>query len=321
MEQYAYAVSRIKAREAFLLSMQDLEQVLSSDTIEEAKRVLSDKGFDGNGEVKDTEELLKKETEKIWSFIWELVEDKSVFDVFLLRNDYHNLKAALKADYMNLDMDSLYLDYGTVDKDVIKKAVKDRDALMLPENMRETYEKAQSVLLKTGDGQLCDIIVDKACLEAIKTAGDKSEDEMIKKYAELYVALSDVKIAVRGNKLHKSADFFNMALAKCDTLDVDALVKNSLKGAEELYDYLKGTAYSGAVEALSESYSAFEKWCDNLIVDHIKKQKYNAFTLGPIASYIVARENEIKAVRIILSGISNDLSSESVRERLRDMYV
>ena len=67
MEQYAYAVSRIKAREAFLLSMQDLEQVLSSDTIEEAKRVLSDKGFDGNGEVKDTEELLKKETEKIHS--------------------------------------------------------------------------------------------------------------------------------------------------------------------------------------------------------------------------------------------------------------
>jgi V/A-type H+-transporting ATPase subunit C len=151
MEQYAYAVSRIKAREAFLLSMQDLEQVLSSDTIEEAKRVLSDKGFDGNGEVKDTEELLKKETEKIWSFNWELVEDKSVFDVFLLRNDYHNLKAALKADYMNLDMDSLYLDYGTVDKNVIKKAVKDKDALMLPEDMRETYEKAQSVLLKTGD--------------------------------------------------------------------------------------------------------------------------------------------------------------------------
>ncbi len=321
MENYAYAVSRIKAREAFLLSMQDLEQVLSSDTTEEALRVLSDKGFDGNGEAGDTEELLKKETDKIWSFIGELVEDKSVFDVFLLRNDYHNLKAALKADYMNLDMDNLYLDYGTVDKEDIKKAVKDRDLSLLPENMRETMEKSMSVLFKTGDGQLCDIIVDKACLEAIKNAGDNSQDEMIKEYAELYVAMSDIKIAVRGNKLGKSAEFLNMALAKCDTLEVDALVKNSLKSSEELYDYLKGTAYSGAVEALSESYSAFEKWCDNLIVDHIKKQKYNAFTLGPIASYIVARENEIKAVRIILSGILNDLSSVSVRERLRDMYV
>ncbi|MCI8744511.1 MAG: V-type ATP synthase subunit C, partial [Lachnospiraceae bacterium] len=35
----------------------------------------------------------------------------------------------------------------------------------------------------------------------------------------------------------------------------------------------------------------------------------------------LARENEIKTVRIILSGKLNGLSDDSIRERVREMYV
>ena len=42
---------------------------------------------------------------------------------------------------------------------------------------------------------------------------------------------------------------------------------------------------------------------------------------GPLAAYILARENEIKSVRIILSGKINNLSDDSLRERVREMYV
>jgi V/A-type H+/Na+-transporting ATPase subunit C len=35
----------------------------------------------------------------------------------------------------------------------------------------------------------------------------------------------------------------------------------------------------------------------------------------------LARENEIKCVRIILSGKLNDLPEKSLKERLREMYV
>jgi V/A-type H+-transporting ATPase subunit C len=43
--------------------------------------------------------------------------------------------------------------------------------------------------------------------------------------------------------------------------------------------------------------------------------------VSPLAAYILARENEIKTVRILLSGKLNDLPENSIRERLRDMYV
>ena len=37
-------------------------------------------------------------------------------------------------------------------------------------------------------------------------------------------------------------------------------------------------------------------------------------------AYALARENEIKTVRIILSGKLNGLSDDSIRERVREMY-
>ena len=90
---------------------------------------------------------------------------------------------------------------------------------------------------------------------------------------------------------------------------------------EAIYQYLSLTVYSDAVSALKESPSAFERWSDNLIIKHISPQKYNPFTISPLAAYILARENEIKTVRILLSGKRNDISDDSIRERLREMYV
>ena len=50
-------------------------------------------------------------------------------------------------------------------------------------------------------------------------------------------------------------------------------------------------------------------------------EKYNSFSAGPILAYFLARENEIKTVRIILTGKLNNLSDDYIRERLRKMYV
>ncbi|MFR8403342.1 MAG: V-type ATPase subunit [Monoglobus pectinilyticus] len=89
----------------------------------------------------------------------------------------------------------------------------------------------------------------------------------------------------------------------------------------DVYKYLEHTNYKEAAEKLSVSMSEFEKWTDNKIMDLIKSQKSNPFTVAPIFSYILAKQNELKAVQIILSGKKNTLPDELIRERIRDLYV
>lgn len=93
---YTYAVARIRSKELSLLNSQAIEQLLAAKSYDECMRLLADRGW-GDGEPGiGAERMLAAEREKTWSLIGELVEDMSVFDVFLYANDYHNLKAAVK---------------------------------------------------------------------------------------------------------------------------------------------------------------------------------------------------------------------------------
>ena len=92
------------------------------------------------------------------------------------------------------------------------QAADEHDFSVLPAGMRDAAEEAMSVLRETGDGQLCDIIIDKAALNAILQAGKASGDPLLAFYAEHTVATANIKTAVRCQKTGKSLDFIRRAL-------------------------------------------------------------------------------------------------------------
>jgi len=319
-KQYTYAVARIRSKELTLLTASFLDQLLAAKDYEECMQLLSDRGWGSDGK-ETSEAMLAGEREKTWNLIGELADDMSVFDVFLYANDYHNLKAAVKEACTGTDTPNIYLGQGTVAAEVIAKAVKEQNFSLLPDRMQEPAREAFQALLHTRDGQLCDIMIDKAALDAIYAAGKASGNKLLELYGEVTVATADIKTAVRAQKTGKDLTFLKRALAECGTLNCTRLAQAAAAGFDEICSYLETTEYRDAVAELRTSASAFERWCDDLLIRSIKPQLYNAFTVGPLAAYILARENEIKTVRIILSGKLNHLSEESIRERVREMYV
>lgn len=318
---YIYAVARIRSKELLCFSPATLEQLMACKTYHECLRMLNEKGW-GNGSADQTpESLLEAERRKTWDQLRELVEDMSVFDVFLYANDYHNLKAAIKESYAPSHGADIYNPNGTIDPALLRQAAKDHQFSVLPAEMGAVAEEAMSVLRQTGDGQLCDMIIDKAALEAILRAGKASGSPLLEFYAEHTVATADIKIAVRCQKTGKSLGFLQRALVECDTLDITQLAQAAVESFEAITGYLIHTCYGGAAEALCQSASAFERWCDNRLIEKIRPQKYETSTIDPIAAWLLARENEIKTVRILLSGKRNGLSDDAIRERLREMYV
>jgi V/A-type H+-transporting ATPase subunit C len=135
------------------------------------------------------------------------------------------------------------------------------------------------------------------------------------------VAVTDIKIAARSAKTKKSLDFLHRALAPCSSFDVRTLAQAAFQGVDSLLDYLSSSGFAEAAEALKKSPSAFERWCDNRVIETIKPQKYEVCTVGPLVAYVLARQNEIKTARIVITGKANDLSEEAIRERTREMYV
>ena len=221
-EQYTYAVARIHTKESEMLSLQDLERILAAADMNEAMAFLNEKGYDALG-AGGIDEIVSAERKKMWELISGMVEDMSVFDIFLYENDFHNLKAAVKSIITKDSTDKVFVENGTVDRKVISEAIQKRDFPALPEFMRDIAEKAVKTLMETGDGGLCDVLIDRAYLEECLKTAEKADNNMIKRYAELTVALADIRIAARGARLQKNREFFKRALAECKSLNVSSV--------------------------------------------------------------------------------------------------
>ncbi len=324
-EEYIYAVTRVHMAEQHLLSRQDMEQMIQMGSAAEVFRFLADKGW-GTPETPagDVQALLDAETDKTWGLIAELAGEVGTFDVFRLVNDYHNLKAAIKLAYTandEADDGHYFLPCGTVALEKVRKAAREHDFAGLPEGMAAAGREAYEVLAHTGNGQLCDMVLDRAALLAVDKAGKTAGNELLRRYAEITADAANIKAAVRCSRMNKSRDFTEKAIAEAGTLDVKALLDAACAGQEAIYQYLDTTAYSGAIEALKTGMAAFECWCDDQMIRMIRPQRTNYFGPEPLAAFILGRENEIKMVRLILSAKVNRLGSEALRERLRETYV
>jgi len=320
-EKYTYAVARIRALEVALFSNATIDQLIACQNYEQCLQFLAEKGWGDSDTPAEAEAILGREEEKIWEVVSELHVDMEKFDVLSYPKLFHNLKAAIKEVCTEEENRHIFYEDVSIPGKMMLEIVREKDFGRLPPNMQHAAEEAYETLLHTRDGQLCDVIIDRAALEAVYNAGKAAKDAIIRDYAESTVAVADIKIAVRSQKTAKSMDFMTRAMAECDSVSVSQLAKAALNGMDAIREYLMGTAYAEGAEALAQSPSAFERWCDNRIIQTISPQKYNAFTIGPVIAYVIARQNEIKTVRIILSGKLNDLPDDSIRERVREMYV
>ena len=194
-EQYIYAVARVRSRELSLLNESVIGQLCAASGEEDCLRILNEKGW-GNPDL-PSEEMFREEEKKTWAFIRELVPDQmQIFDVFRLTADYHNLKAAVKESCIDGTHPGIYQEDGTLDADVMETAVAESDYEALPKSMRAVAQEAKETLLQTRDGQLCDAIIDRAALEAVREAGAKTGEKLLQDYGELICATGDIRIEI-----------------------------------------------------------------------------------------------------------------------------
>lgn len=319
-KDYLFAVSAIRANELSLLKDSDLEQLINAPDYKKAVNILTDKGFkepDGN----NYSEMLDSELEKTWSLINENAPEADALKTFIVKNDFQNLKAIIKSEMTENDAQKYFVSPCVFDAKKMLELVKERKFSLLPEFIAPAAAKAYDTIVKTGNGQLCDIIIDTAALEAVIAFSKKSNDKTLIDYAERFCLFTDLKTAYRSIKTKKNRTFLEAAVAENSLLEKAQLVDAALSGEEAFFELLTQKGFSGEKAALESGTSSFEKYCDDELMRIMKQAKMTVFGISPLAGYYVARETEIKCLRIILSAKLSGASDEIIRERMRELYV
>lgn len=317
--EYTYAVANIRCNECRLLTSQELNGVIAAGTYEEAARRLNDRGYEIAG--RDYAPALEKKLSGAWALLETLLPDRSQFDSLLIENDFQNLKAALKAFVCGVSAEHLVFSPSVYDPAAIREAVTQNDNEKLPEPLRHAHRSAYRILNQTRFAQLADSVVDRAAMEWSIALAQQADHPVMERIAQIRTACTDIKILYRCVKAGKAASFTERCVAACDAFDKAAVIRAAGEGMESLFDFLSHTAYDGAAQALRESPSAFEKWCDDRLTDALRGAKTDIDGIAPLAAYWFAAQNEIRNVRIILSAKCSGLPEEAVRGRVREQYV
>lgn len=317
---YIYAVACIRAKEKTLLTDADVQTMVGMKSEKEVLSYLTEKGW-GDGSVdSDMETVLSNEEEKQMKLLNTLGVDKKIIDTLFIQELYHNLKAAIKEVCTGIEDGQAFYEHELYGKTQLMSIMRDKEFEKLPEDMQQVAEKALDLMLTTRDGQRLDVMIDRACLDAIEKVAATTKDKFLADYAETKVVIADIKIAVRAADTKRPLQMIEDALAPNRKFDVKKLAAAAAVGREEVYGFLERTDYRSAVDALKDSFSAFEKWCDDFIMSTLMNQKTNIQSSGPIVAFFLAKQNEIRTARIIMTAKANGFSDEVISERVRKMY-
>lgn len=318
---FASAVAAVRAMENTLLSSSDIDRMARSGSYSEIAAVLNSRGKNVPENRTDFYNSLDDELERVWSFIRDMTGDCRELEILLYRNDFHNLKAALKALIMNTDPTRLFIRPTLLKLDELPEIIASKRYEELPEYMRNAATDAYGILTQTLDGQLADAVIDTAAIKAMQADSEKYGGELLHKYSKTIALCSDIKTAYRCSIMKKSESFMQLALCGSDELDKNALIRSAVGGTESLLSFLESSGYREAADMLRESPAAFEKWCDDELMKLAEEARFKAFGPDPLAAYFIAQETEIKNLRILLVCKDCGASGETISERMRKLYA
>jgi V/A-type H+-transporting ATPase subunit C len=323
---YLFLSSRIKAMECHLLSRERMERMLEAPSNEDAAKVLQECGYAEMPQVGEQalEQVLAEQRQKSFDDLRSAAPDQSIIDVFQVKYDYHNAKTILKAEAKGVDPAPLLMDIGRVPAAKLVEGIRASDLRGVPAILQSAVLEARSVLNTTGDPQLADFVLDRAYFEDMLQIAQHSGSAFLEGYVRINIDSANLRSVVRTLRMGKNTDFLKGVLFRGGNIDVNRILNTVGSGnLEDLYttSLLNQAAQAGSAALNGGGLTRFEKLCDDAVVKYLSGAKLVAFGEAPVIGYLAAKENELTAVRIIMTGRMAGLDTETIRERLRESYV
>ena len=329
-EDYSFICAYMASRDKYLLTSDKIDKMLDSKTADDAARILLEMNYldeSENVSASDFETILSRELKKTYSLILPFVPEQGYFELFLYPNDYHNMKTLLKAEFLGIKADEFLIDAGTIPSDTLEDMLRGRAFEKMRPEMAKGIQEALEEYNVSHDPQTIDFILDKACYKDMNDLVSGLDSDFIKRYLALKIDIINLVTFIRIREMGKPVSLFLKVFIENGNIPADVFEggfeEETEQFAERLESYGLQAVLSESAQMIRESgrVTMLEKLCDNYLMSYIAEAKYICYGLEPLIANVAAKENEIKTVRIILAGKLAGISTEQIRERVRETYA
>jgi V/A-type H+-transporting ATPase subunit C len=329
--KYLYAASRIKVLETRLLGRNTFERMLEAPKAEDTLKILSETEYGAHfGDVEnvyDFEKAVNSELKKAYKVVADSTREPLFSMLFTLKHDFHNLKVLLKGEYLDEGAEGITVDMGSFPLERMARAVREKTYDDMPKVLKEAAEAAVMEFELHRNPQQIDLILDRCLYDELYNIAVRLGYEFVVLYISTQIDLLNINAFLRAKRAGFDIRFLETALLNHGTLDKSVFTENYYEPlnafAEKLVMGRYGNIAKDGILTMAETKSStrLEKLLDDYLLGLAQKGKSTAFGVEPVIGYLAAKENEAKIIRTIMVGKINEIPVETIRERLRDVYV
>ncbi len=323
---YPYACARISALEKGLLNSQTIRR-MAEGSLEDAMRVLLDARY-GNlpdATSEDCERMIENVRRQTAETVLELSPDPAVTDLFLLETDALNLKILIKARLLG-SAEPPFVEGGLYACERLSAMTEAQEYGELPPAMAEALSQLEKKLKIQAEPQLVSVMVDYGYLKHCLQTSQSVKDPFVRQFFSALCDFDNVITFFRMRAMGAQKEDLKEMLLPPAGVKAQSLIDAYELSAETLNKALSGSVAKGALQdglslmLVAGNIATLEKARDDYLLSLVNGHRHEVMTIFPIVGYLLARDREAKAVRLILTVKRNGLDDGVITERLRELY-
>jgi V/A-type H+-transporting ATPase subunit C len=298
------ASSYIRTLENRLLTKSKLDSLISIHDFSDILKGLSqdtDYNFISVKNSDQAEAVLKQEWKRVCELLYKISPYKEAVQIALLPYEFHMLRRNLKEESTQIAQTN-----------------------GLSEEMKKIQGEAEKI---KESNQVKEIFLDKKMFEHMVKLSQELNSTFIIEQVQMKIDFYNIKSMLRAREMKKESSFMESCFVKGGRLSKDVFLSNYLAPLSTVSASFANKYYSEEIQKGLESYEINHNFSDletsfrNILIDHLKKAKLISYGPEIIYTYFVAKENEIRQIRLLLTCKLKQISNDILMKKLGDSYV
>jgi V/A-type H+-transporting ATPase subunit C len=320
--RYAFQTAQVRSLETQMLTRTALTDMANASDFVSAASSLSGteytlpQGADGF----EIETVLRQRRAAVRNLFEDLMIDERVVEVFRSRDDYANLRLVLRRVLTDKPIGTDYSPEGNVPPELLRQAFEEQNYAMLPEYLRTAADQAVLAFYQNKDIRQIDNAIDHAqAAYKLDVAQVADGDVFLTNLFRIQIDLTNLRTMLRVKFLQ--ADPRDVFL-EGGFVEMDRLRQGIDLPYEALGPLFFATPYHHIVDAgagylaANGSFLKAEQQCDDYALGYLRQTIQITAGPQPVVAFLLAKEHEIRTVRLILTAKRNNLDTKLILDRL-----
>ena len=327
--RYAFETARVRALETQVLPAATLLDMANAENFEQAADLLTAGEYSlphstgrltaGSKNFAELENVLRLRRSAVRELFEQLMIDKPIVELFRTRDDFANLRLALRRTLTEKTLGADYSRDGNISPEIFEEVFEQENYELLPYYMQRAIEQAVLAYYQDKDIRRIDYAIDQCQAQYNLTAAHRLKSLFLLGLFRIQIDLTNIRTMLR---LRFTESEYQKVFLEGGYVKFDRLEHGLELGYESVGQLFFATPYYQLIEvgtdymASDKSFLRLERQCEDYLIGFLKTTAQITAGSQPVIAYLLMKENEIRTVRLILTAKRNFLDTKLILDRV-----